>query len=46
MRSLTTEKQTKFDDFLDEFKNERPHQDLDMKCPAGIYLLPLVPIAA
>jgi len=31
MNSL--QQQTKFDDFLEEFHNERPHQALDMKCP-------------
>ena len=35
MNSL--QQQTKFDDFLEEFNNERPHQALDMKCPAEIY---------
>jgi hypothetical protein len=29
--------QSKFDDFLEEFNNERPHQALDMKCPAEVY---------
>jgi hypothetical protein len=31
------EQQSKFDDFLEEFDNERPHQALDMKCPAEVY---------
>src|ERR1700676_3196594 len=35
MHSL--QQQTKFDDFLEEFNNERPHQALDMKCPAEVY---------
>jgi putative transposase len=35
MNSL--QQQTKFDDFLEEFNTERPHQALDMKCPAEIY---------
>lgn len=35
MNSL--QQQTKFDDFLWEFNNERPHQALDMKCPAEVY---------
>ena len=29
--------QSKFDEFREEFNNERPHQALDMKCPAEIY---------
>src|ERR1700676_2518157 len=35
MHSL--QQQTKFDDFLEEFNNERPHQALDMKCPVEVY---------
>src|SRR6266568_4293086 len=35
MNSL--QQQTKFDDFLEEFNNERPHQALYMKCPAEVY---------
>ena len=35
MNSL--QQQTKFDDFLEEFNNERPHQALDLKCPAEVY---------
>jgi len=35
MNSL--QQQSKFDDFLREFNNERPHQALDMRCPAEIY---------
>jgi transposase InsO family protein len=35
MNSL--QQQSKFDDFLEEFNNERPHEALDMKCPAEIY---------
>ena len=31
------QQRTKFDDFLEEFNNERPHQALDMKCPAEVY---------
>ncbi len=31
------QQQSKFDDFLEEFNNERPHQALDMKCPAEVY---------
>ena len=29
--------QAKFDSFLEEFHHERPHEALDMKCPAEIY---------
>ena len=35
MNSL--QQQAKFDDFIEEFNNERPHEALDMKCPAEIY---------
>jgi hypothetical protein len=35
MNSL--QQQTKFDDFIEEFNNERPHQALDMNCPAEVY---------
>jgi hypothetical protein len=31
------QQQSKFDDFLREFNNERPHEALDMKCPAEVY---------
>jgi transposase InsO family protein len=31
------QQQSKFDAFREEFNNERPHQALDMKCPAEIY---------
>src|SRR5690348_8482132 len=31
------QQQGKFDDFLEEFNNERPHEALDMKCPAEVY---------
>ena len=31
------QQQAKFDIFLEEFNRERPHQALDMKCPAEIY---------
>ncbi|HEX4074399.1 MAG TPA: IS481 family transposase [Candidatus Acidoferrales bacterium] len=31
------QQQAKFDAFLEEFNNERPHQALDMKYPAEIY---------
>jgi transposase InsO family protein len=29
--------QAKFDTFLEEFNNERPHEALDMKCPGELY---------
>ena len=35
MNSL--QQQAKFDDFVREFNRERPHEALDMKCPADIY---------
>src|SRR5947208_5968125 len=35
MHSL--QQQSKFDDFLEEFNNECPHEALDMKCPAEVY---------
>ena len=31
------QQQAKFDDFVQEFNNERPHQALDMACPAERY---------
>lgn len=31
------QQQAKFDDFIEEFNNERPHEGLDMKCPGEIY---------
>src|SRR6476661_3866814 len=31
------QQQSKFDDFLEEFNNERPHEALGMKCPAEVY---------
>ena len=31
------QQQAKFDAFIDEFNNERPHQALAMKCPAELY---------
>src|SRR3954451_4353117 len=31
------QQQAKFDDFIEEFNNERPHEALQMKCPAEIY---------
>jgi transposase InsO family protein len=32
------QQQAKFDAFLDEFNNQRPHEALDMKCPSEVYL--------
>src|SRR5439155_6856150 len=29
--------QARFDAFIDEFNNERPHEALAMKCPAELY---------
>src|SRR5690349_12112267 len=29
--------QAKFDHFVEEFNHERPHEALDMKCPAEVY---------
>jgi len=31
------QQQAKFDRFIDEFNNERPHEALNMKCPAEVY---------
>ena len=31
------QQQAKFDTFLEEFNNERPHEALAMKCPAEVY---------
>src|SRR5438270_9464525 len=31
------QQQAKFDAFLEEFNNERPHEALAMKCPADVY---------
>ena len=35
MNSL--QQQARFDDFISEFNDERPHEALDMKCPGEIY---------
>jgi transposase InsO family protein len=32
------QQQVKFDAFIDEFNNERPHEALDMKYPAEVYI--------
>jgi hypothetical protein len=31
------QQQGKFDDFVEEFNNERPHEALQMKCPVELY---------
>jgi len=31
------QQQAKFDAFIDEFNNERPHEALEMKCPTEVY---------
>ncbi len=31
------QQRAKFDDFIEVFNNERPHEALDMKCPAEVY---------
>ena len=31
------QQQSKFDAFLEEFNNERPHEAVEMKCPAQLY---------
>ena len=31
------QQQAKFDNFIEIFNKERPHEALDMKCPAEIY---------
>jgi transposase InsO family protein len=31
------QQQAKFDEFMEEFNNERPHEALAMKCPAEVY---------
>ena len=31
------QQQAKFDTFLDEFNSQRPHEALEMKCPAEVY---------
>ena len=40
------QQQAKFDTFLEEFNDERPHQALDMKCPAELYSSSAAPIRA
>jgi len=31
------QQQAAFDDFIQEFNNERPHEALDMQCPTDLY---------
>ena len=31
------QQQARFDEFVEEFNNERPHEALAMKCPGEIY---------
>ncbi|MDX2164083.1 MAG: IS481 family transposase [Gammaproteobacteria bacterium] len=33
------QQQARFDDFIDEYNNDRPHQALNMKCPGEMYRL-------
>src|SRR5262249_50454006 len=33
----TLQQQAKFDEFIQEFNQQRPHEALDMKCPAEVY---------
>jgi hypothetical protein len=37
MNLLSLQQQTKLDDFIEEFNNERPHQAFDMKFLAEVY---------
>ena len=37
------QQQAKFDAFLEEFNNERPHEALAMKCPAEVYTASMQP---
>ena len=37
------QQQAKFDDFIEGFNNERPHEALDMKCPAEVSTAPTTP---
>lgn len=32
------QQQAKFDNFIEEFNTERPHEALAMKCPAQVYI--------
>jgi transposase InsO family protein len=37
------QQQAKFDDFVEDFNNERPHEALKMKCPAEVYTASAIP---
>ncbi|MEH2623877.1 hypothetical protein V1292_001932 [Bradyrhizobium sp. AZCC 1719] len=37
-RANSPQQQERFDAFLREFNGERPHEALDMKCPAELYI--------
>ncbi|OWK25138.1 hypothetical protein AJ87_13985 [Rhizobium yanglingense] len=39
------QQQARFDDFVEEFNIERPHQALDMACPAECYSAHCAPTA-
>jgi putative transposase len=39
------QQQAKFDDFIDCYNNERPHQALNMQCPAERYVPSIRPYA-
>jgi transposase InsO family protein len=41
--SNVLQQQAKFDAFVEEFNRERPHEALDMKCPAEVYTASLRP---
>ena len=43
MNSL--QQQARFDDFINEFNTERPHEALDMKCPGEVYTPSIRPYA-
>jgi transposase InsO family protein len=37
------QQQAKFDNFIEEFNNERPHEALEMRCPAELYTASIRP---
>ena len=45
-RANFLQQQAKFDAFIEELNNDRPHQALDMKCPADLYIPSVRPIWA
>jgi transposase InsO family protein len=45
-RSNVLQQQERFDEYLDEFNTERPHEALGMKCPADIYTSSTTPLPA